>query len=165
MIVTFLFASFNFANALEIGNETNKIPDILLKWSEYRAQGNLTELHRLRTQIARQLELNEQMKPASDAYLQSMQKGSNSLLSTTHYLTYVNFSVDQFNLNHVKIAWCENEANLCGTSGPDNNWARLVAKDYYGDIWGEALTSCQTSGYISQTSEVYAYAKAGPDTG
>jgi hypothetical protein len=42
---------------------------------------------------------------------------------------------------------------------------RLVAIGYDGDTWGEALTNCQTSGYISQTSEVYAYAKAGPDTG
>ena len=164
LTVAFLVASFNFANALAIDDETSKIPEILLQWSEYRAQGNLTELHRLRTQIVRQLELNEQVKPASDAYIQSMQKGHSSLLSTTHYLTFVAESDDLYS-NGVLIAWVDNPTYLCGTSGPDNNWARLAAIGYDGSTWGEALTNTQTSGYISQTSEIYAYAKAGPTTG
>ncbi|MGD6810588.1 MAG: hypothetical protein ACQCN3_12895 [Candidatus Bathyarchaeia archaeon] len=78
-------------------------------------------MHRLRTQIARQLELNEQVKPVSDAYMRSMQEGQTTLRSTTHYLTYVAESEDMY-ANGVRVAWVDNPSYLCGTSGPDNNW-------------------------------------------
>lgn len=132
--IAFLSASFDSVYATLAIDETSKIPRILLQWSEYKANGNLTELKRIRTEIVRQLELHEELiKSTNGAVLQPPV----GYRTTYHYLTVAWVSPDQYNpyLPEPKIAWVENGENLGGTSGPDGNYARLVARNFFGQQW------------------------------
>lgn len=166
MTTAFLSTSFGSAYTALTIDETNKIPRILLQWSEYKARGNLTELKRIRAEIARQLEWNEErIKSTNGAVLQPPK----SLMASGHYLTVAEWSDDQFNWDYLvfwqKIAWVENPTALGGTYGPDGDCTRLIAINFNGAEWGEALTHCHTNDVIMGNTEIYAYAKKGTATG
>lgn len=142
-----------------------RIPRILLQWSEYKAQGNLTELKRLRTEIVNQLKWHEELIKSTNGAILQPQEG---LKTVDHYVTGVSRSPDQYNPDYSppynKIAYVANFEYLGGTVA-DGYYTRLVAKNYHNAVWGEALTHCHTNDGYMTSGEIYAYAKAGPDTG
>jgi hypothetical protein len=145
-------------------DETSKIPRILLQWSEYRANGNLTELKRIRTEILTQLERNEELiKSTNGAILQPPLTDD----VTFNYLTYDSCSDDLHNYYYPEqyqlVAWVEDGWELDGPY-QDGYYARLAAINFGVNWWGEALTHCLTDGTLND-GYIYARAKKGPMTG
>ena len=146
--------------------ETGKIPKFLLTWSENWANGNLTELKRIRAEIVSQLAWNEErIKSTNGAVLQSSQV---SPMTTFTYLTVAEWSVDTYNTGYPspynRAAWVENPTALGGYS-QDGICTRLVAINWGNQMWGEALTHCHTSNPLVYGGGIYAWAKEGPMTG
>ena len=163
LAVALLLTNFNFvyANLSEDKEASNKIPDILLRWAEYKADGNLTILKQLTDQIAEQNEWNEKVIESTNGAVLQPPEGAKY---AERYITVDEVSEDMINPNYPSpwdvIGFVQNGANLGGTS-IDGNWARLAAINYYGDIWGEALTDCHPNAGTITGGNFYAYAKTG----
>jgi hypothetical protein len=163
--IAFLYTCLDSVYATLAVDETSKIPRILLQWSEYRANGNLTELKRIRTEILNQLERNEELiKSTNGAILQPQLTDD----VTFNYLTYDSCSPEQYNdqypPSYQKVAWVENGSDLDGPY-QDGYYARLAALNWGQDnMWGEALTHCHTEDTLYD-GYIYARAKKGVLTG
>lgn len=163
LTISLLLTNFSsaYASLSEDKKTSNKIPDILVRWAEYKADGNLTILKQLTDQIADQLEWNEKIvKETNGAVLQPPE----GLRYTERYITVDEASDEMYNPYYPypwnKIGWVEDETNLGGTS-IDGYWTRLAAINNYGTVWGEALTDCHPNAGTITGGDFYAYAKTG----
>jgi len=164
LAIALLLTNFNsvYANLSEKKDESSKIPEILLQWAEYKADGNLTILKQLTDQIAEQIEWNEKIVKSTNGAVLQPPEGAKY---AERYITVDSVSPYMYNPNYPSpwnlIGYTVNGANLGGTS-IDGNWARLVAINSHGTDWGEALTDCHPNAGTITGGNFYAYAKYGP---
>jgi hypothetical protein len=171
LLIALLTSSLTPVLAYFTLDETSKLPKILIEWSRYKAQGNLTEFRRLATEWVAVLKVNAETTktpPIVRRAANGFTTMTNPPPSTHHYLTWEFSSEDQVNPYFVwdpVIAYVVDGDELDGTL-IDNQWADLYAGNFMQNTWGEALTNCYTNdGTITTPGSVWAFAKAGPRTG